>query len=275
MKSYVVHCDMEGVSGIVSPAQVDPANPLYAFGRRMLMADLLALLYGLADAGADEVLVYDQHRGGTNVDIERLPDNARVICGRPDCAADWPAGLEETTAGLILLGFHAKAGAGSGVMPHTYEPDIRDLKLNGVSVGEIGLEAAIAGDLDVPVLMVTGDSAAVGEATSRFSEVIGVIVKDAVGDGCALCYPLPVTTALIRTAAAQAAKKAPEVEPYNLEGKVVLEVELAPGKYCETLRGLFAAGVHENTVVLEGRKVLTVWAEYCRMRAETRRAMRS
>ena len=275
MKRYVVHCDMEGVSGVVSPTQVDPANPLYAYGQRMLMAELLALLYGLADGGAEEVLVYDQHRAGTNIDVERLPDNARVICGRPDYSDDWPGGLEESTAGLILLGFHTKAGIDTGVMPHTYEADIRDVRLNGVSVGEIGLEAAIAGDLNVPVVMVTGDSEAIGEATSQFFEVIGVIVKDALANHCALCYPLAVTTALIRAAAAEAVKKPPEVEPFSLEGKILLEVELAPGTYRETLRRLFAPQVSQNRVVLEGRKAVTVWAEYCRMRAATRRAMRA
>ena len=77
---------------------------------------------------------------------------------------------------LILLGFHSKRNTGE-LLHHSYEPDIKDLILNGVSVGEIGIEAAIAGDYGVPLVMITADSAGVAEAETLIPGVVGVSVK--------------------------------------------------------------------------------------------------
>ena len=66
------------------------------------------------------------------------------------------------------------------MLPHTYELDIKDLRLGGVSVGEIGMEAAVAGDMGVPVLLVAGDSAGMAEAQSLLPGVEVVVVKEAI-----------------------------------------------------------------------------------------------
>jgi D-amino peptidase len=62
--------------------------------------------------------------------------------------------LDASFTGLILLGFHSKRNTGE-LLHHSYEPDIKDLILNGISVGEIGIETAIAGDWNVPLVMIT------------------------------------------------------------------------------------------------------------------------
>mgnify|MGYP002441526898 CR=1 FL=1 len=40
MKKYMIRCDIEGVSGVVSYEQADPSRPEFAFGQRMFMCDL-------------------------------------------------------------------------------------------------------------------------------------------------------------------------------------------------------------------------------------------
>jgi len=75
-KKYVVRCDIEGVSEVVSFEQAEPGKPEYAFGQRMFMADLLALLEGLKAGGADEVVIYDEHYYGRCIDLSVLPDYA-------------------------------------------------------------------------------------------------------------------------------------------------------------------------------------------------------
>ena len=79
MKKFIVRCDMEGISGIVSYEQAEPGKSEYAIGQRYFMRDLLALVNGLNDGGAEEILIYDEHFFGRNVDIDSLPENVSVI----------------------------------------------------------------------------------------------------------------------------------------------------------------------------------------------------
>ncbi|MCK5801201.1 MAG: M55 family metallopeptidase [Lentisphaeria bacterium] len=166
-KRIMVRCDIEGVSGVVSYEQAEPGRPEYAVGHRLFMADLLALIEGLSEGGTEEIVIYDEHYYGRNVDLTAIPEHVSVICGKPPYREDWAGGLDESFDGVVLLGFHSKFGTPDGLLHHSYELDIRDLRLNGVSVGEIGMEAAIAGDVGVPVLLVTGDSAGVIFASGR------------------------------------------------------------------------------------------------------------
>ena len=91
---------------------------------------------------------------------------------------------------MILLGLHSKDGTPGGLLPHTYEHDIADLILNGVSTGEIGMEAAIAGDFGVPTVMITGDSAGVAEAASLLPGIQTVTTKWSLSETGAVCLPL-------------------------------------------------------------------------------------
>ena len=200
-EKYMVRCDIEGISGVVSYQQAEPGKAEYELGRRMFQSDLIALLEGLLAGGAKEIAIYDEHYYGRNIDPAWLPQGVTAICGKPPYRADWPGGLDETFDGVILLGFHSKAGTRGGLLPHSYELDIKDLRLNGVSVGEIGMEAAIAGDWGVPVLLVTGDSAGMAEAQSLLPGVEVVVVKEAISESGARCHPLSATAAWIRAAA--------------------------------------------------------------------------
>jgi len=263
MKKYMVRCDIEGVSGVVSFAQAEPGKPEYAFGRKMFMADLVALLEGLRLGGAEEVVIYDEHCAGRNIDLGALAPFAGAICGKPPYRPDWSGGLDDGFEGVILLGFHSKFGTPGGLLPHSYEPDIRDIRLNGTSVGEIGMEAAIAGDHGVAVLMVTGDSAGVAEAEALLPGTVGVVVKESLGEEAALCYPLSVTGPAIRAAARKVAESRPAVRPYTVAGTVRLEVELNDGPFLDAARKLWGEVMRDDrTLALRGSTATEVWADY-------------
>ena len=263
MKKYMIRCDIEGVSGVVSYEQAEPGKAEYEFGREMFTSDLVALVDGLNDGGADAIWIYDEHYYGRNIDLGVLPSNVVAICGKPPYRADWAGGLDESFAGLILLGFHSKAGTDGGLLPHTYELDIRDLRLNGVSVGEIGMEAAIAGDFGVPALLVVGDSSGVAEAQALLAGVVGVVVKQALGGSGAVCYPTSRTAFEIAAAAEQLVNGPPEVQPYRAGDDATLEIELKEGPYLDAVRELFAGAMaSEGVLVLDGSSATEVWADY-------------
>lgn len=263
MGKYMMRSDIEGVTGVVSYQQAEPGKPEYTFGQRMFMADLVACLDGLLAGGADEVVVYDEHFHGRNVDLAALPPQVSVICGKPPYRADWAGGLDGSFAGLILLGFHSKFGTPGGLLHHSYELDIRELRLNGVSVGEIGMEAAVAGDWRVPLVMVSGDSAAVAEAEALVPGVRGVVVKESLGVCGARCYPVSVTAERIRSAAEAVVVDPSDVEPYAVGQDVTLEVVLNDGPYLDSVRReLTSEMAGGRTLVLRGESATAVWADY-------------
>jgi len=102
MKKYMIRCDIEGVSGVVSYEQAEPGNPEFEFGKRMFMSDLLALIDGLNQGGADEIWGYDEHYYGRNIDIDRLPKNVTSICGKPPYRLNWAGKLDDSTIAYKL-----------------------------------------------------------------------------------------------------------------------------------------------------------------------------
>lgn len=274
MKKYMIRCDMEGASGVVSYEQAEPGRAEYAAGRAMFMSDLLAVVAGLRAGGAEDVVIYDEHYYGRNIELARLPACATAICGKPPYRRDWSGGVDESFSGVVLLGFHSKAGTPGGLLPHTYELDIRDLRLNGVSIGEIGMEAAVAGDHGVPVLMVTGDSSGVAEAKALLPGVGCVAVKEALSASGALCYPLEVTSRKICTAAEAVARDAPDVAAYDVRPEAEIEVELNDGQYLGAVRAIFSDRMRdERTLLFKGANATMAWAEYWQTRLRAQAAM--
>ena len=266
MTKHMIRCDMEGVSGIVSPAQAEPGATEYKVGLCLFMSDLLAAIGGLREGGADTVVVYDEHYFGRNIDLTRLPANVSVIAGKPPYRADWAGGLDESFAGLVLVGFHSRCGSGE-LLHHTYEPDICGLALNGLAVGEIGMEAAIAGDFGVPTVLVTADSAGTAEAEELLPGVLTVAVKESLGATGALCPGTAVTAARIRAAARAAVLHAPAVEPFRVSAPVHLEVSLCAGSFQRALADTFPEVMQdERSLAIDGSTVTEVWSRYWDMK---------
>jgi len=260
---YMVRCDIEGVTGVVSYAQAEPGRDEYACGQRWFMGDLLALLAGLQAGGAGEVVIYDEHYDGRNIDLAALPAAASAICGKPPYRPDWPGGLDESFDGVILLGFHSMFATPGGLLAHSYEPDIRRLRLSGVPVGEIGMEAAVAGDCGVGVALVTCDSAGAAEAEALLPGVRCVVVKEALGESGARCLSAEATAETIRAAAESVVRDPPAVQPLRFEPPVRLEVRLNDGPYLQAVRdALGEAMTDERTLVIDGPSATAVWAEY-------------
>ena len=275
-KRYMIRCDIEGVTGVTSYDEAEPGKPDYAYGRTMFLADLRACLRGLRAGGAEELVIYDEHYYGRNIRMDEVGGDTRVIRGKPPYRPEWPGGLDASFAGVVLLGFHAKAGTPGALLPHSYELDIRDLRLNGISVGEIGMEAAVAGDCGVPVLLVVGDSAGVEEAHALLPGVSGVKVKYSLGETGACCISSETTTRQISAAAREVATTPPAVQPYRTGSYTWLEVVLNDGPYLDAMRPLAGSRLRgERTLVFGGRSATAVWSAYWQLKLKVQAAMES
>jgi D-amino peptidase len=225
MKVFVVS-DMEGVSGVVKWEQVDGGESLYEEARKLYTEEINAAVRGAKAAGAKEIVVMDCHGAGKGWTFNSLvPDLLD-----PDCEwvvqdewTEYTELLEQGCDAALFIAMHAKSGTDRGVMSHTISGrDYRDLRFNGVSVGETGINAALCGTWGCPVVLVTGDDVVCREATELLGpELVTVAVKQALGRYSARHLPPVRARALIEAAAKDAVEKRDGVPPYD------------PGKPCE------------------------------------------
>lgn len=215
----LIATDMEGITGVTNWDQVDPNHAEYPRFRRLMTGDVNAAVQGAIEAGADEILVTDGHERGTNILLEELNPQAHLICGDYTPLA-MIQGVDQGVDGVIFIGYHARAGSLHAILDHTWSSRrVANLWLNDTLVGEYGLNAAVAGHFNVPVLMLTGDQTTCAQATELLGRIETVVVKQAISRMAAECLPPQVTQERIRIAANQAVKRlqagdAPK--PYSL-----------------------------------------------------------
>lgn len=234
----MISVDMEGISGISHWDHVTPGNSDYLSRyRRLMTQDVNAAIEGAYDGGATEVIVTDAHWYGSNILIEELDPRARLNIGLQSPLA-MLQGLSRQIDGMVLIGYHAAAGTQNAVCDHTWS-DVRvhQLKLNGQVFGEIGLNSAIAGHFEVPVLAISGDQAAVEEATLVVGKNLQTaVVKYATGQQSAECLSLETAHNQIRQAVHGGVKnkqlgRAPG--PFSLSCPVDLEIRFRFTRYAD------------------------------------------
>ena len=203
----LIACDMEGITGVTNWDQVDPSHAEYPRFRRLMTGDVNAAVQGAFEAGADEILVTDGHDRGTNILLEELDPRVHLICGDYSPLA-MIQGVDQGVDGVIFVGYHARAGSQNAILDHTWSSRrVANLWLNDILVGEYGLNGAVAGHFNVPVLMLTGDQTACAQATELLGGIETVVVKTAISRMAAECIPSEVTEVRIQKAASQAVKR--------------------------------------------------------------------
>lgn len=214
LKIYV-NTDLEGASGVFKFEQTREAGtPLNREAREYFMGDLAAVVRGLRDGGATEILVYDGH-GSQAVIPHLMEPGAKYATGRPKTEM-W--GVDKSYAGLVFVGFHAMMGTPDGVLNHTKSSKTENRYwYNGVESGELAQVAAIAGHYGVPPIMVSGDEATCREARQFFGEgCITVAVKKGIGREAAVLYPFAETRQALYEGAKRAVAAIPRCRPYQL-----------------------------------------------------------
>jgi D-amino peptidase len=113
----------------------------------------------------------------------------------------------------VFLGYHTGAGA-EGVLSHTYLGNsVTGVWLDGVRASEGRLNAAVAAEHGVPVLLVTGDDKTCEDASEYVPDARTAAVKECVSRYSAICLPPARSGRLIEEAARLAMARAGRVEP--------------------------------------------------------------
>lgn len=233
---------MEGAAGVVDGDDVRPGHSEYERNRRLLTAEASAAVRGVhAFDPAAEVLVTEAHAGFRNLLPEALDRRAILLRGKPK-PDGMMAGLAGGVDAVLFIGYHGKAGTARSVLAHTIHGGVvADVRCDGRSLGELGLNTALAAHRGAAPVLVAGDDSVAAEAAEVAPGMHTVIVKRALGARAAALLHPDEACEQIERAAPKALADRREVRPLRFDGPVRLEVDvLVPAM---TERALLVPGV--------------------------------
>jgi len=242
--------DIEGVAGVVHGEEGSKGNAEYERARRLMTDEASAVVRGVlaADDSAD-VVVVDSHGPYRNIIPELLDERATLMRGKPRVGGMMD-GIDEDVDFAIFVGVHGKGGEGDSVLSHTFTGHLLDIKVNGTSHGELGLNALLAGCYNVPVVMVAGDQHVLADARQLFGEGIQAIqTKHSRGAAAAEGIHPRRSCRLLEEAATAATRSWREAQALTDPGSVELTIEFDRPVFADLAR------LVDGCERLEGRKV--------------------
>jgi len=221
--------DMEGIASVVFNREVLAGNEgeryrnagspdYWSSFRDLLTREVNATIAGARRGGGRSFVVNEGHGGNLfgNILPWSLDTAALLVRGWPKPMV-MTTGLDSSAGAAIFLGFHAGPHT-PGVIAHAYAFD--SIMINGRWMNETGINALVAGEYGVPVVMVSGDDIAMGQARDQLGpSVITVTTKLAVGSQAAVTWSPAVVRQMLMDSAAVAVRRAArgEVRPFRLE----------------------------------------------------------
>ena len=223
LKVYI-SADMEGVAGVVIGTQLGPGGFDYERFRGFMTAEVNAAIEAAREAGATDVVVSDSHGNGLNLLLDELPQDIQIV-------RSWPRplgmmeGIDETFDAAIFIGYHASADNPQGILAHTQSTaDFYSVKINGQAMSEGAINALIAGHFDVPVVMVSGDDAAVSEVSEVAGPMEGAVVKWHSSRTAGRSLMPQAAQDLIRQKTLAGLRRRDEIPPFTIAGPLTLDL---------------------------------------------------
>lgn len=240
MRLYI-SADIEGIVGVVSRDQLMPEGFEYENARRWMTDTVVNACEAAREEGVEEVILSDSHGNGESILIDRLPDYVQIV-------RSWPRplmmmqGVElGSFVGAMLIGYHAGASHIGGVLSHTIGGTaFAEVRINGLVMPEAGINAAIAGHFDVPVLLASGDNVALDEISQVIGDIVAVPVKQVYSTQSAITLTPAVAHRRIREGVKKALSRAGSARPFKLDSPV-LEIVFRnrlPAEYLSYLKGI-------------------------------------
>jgi D-amino peptidase len=257
---------MEAITGVVHWDQVDPNHPEYPRFRDLMTYDVNAAVRGAIAGGAESVTVTDGHEDGRNILIEELDPRAVLISGAP-APLSMVEGIDRGVDGVMFVGYHGRSGAPMAILDHTWSNRrVANLWINDRLLGEAGLNGAVCGHFNVPVIMISGDQTVCGEARELFGDLETAEVKRAIGRMAAECLPPAVTNERIELAAQLAVHRlgsgtAPA--PFRLSPPIQMVVEFAQSEMADSATSMPGVRrLHDRKVAYGAEDMVTIYSAF-------------
>jgi D-amino peptidase len=216
--------DMEGIGGIGTSAMVTSSGKDYDTGRKLMTAEVNAVVAAIFESGPAEIVVNDSHGDMQNILHTQLDPRVQYIQSNIK-PMGMSQGLDETFNGVMFIGYHAMAGTENGFLAHTGSGVVKGLWINGTEVGEGGLNAYLAGSMGVPVLLASGDKT-FSEEIKKLIPVRTVVTKDAIGNNAAKLLHPEVVIKDLQTQTKAALKEIGKAKPLPVAGPVEFKIKV-------------------------------------------------
>jgi D-amino peptidase len=223
--SVFVSVDMEGCADLVHWNEVFPsATREYERSQVVMTGEVDAVVAGAFDGGAASVVVNDSHSKMRNILMQRVDPRASFVSGRLKPLFMLEGIRPEHTA-AFFVGYHGAIGDAHAVMGHTYSPRvIFECRLGGKPVGELTINAALAGAFGVPVTLVSGDRTTLAEAEALLPWAQLVETKESISYHAARCRSPKAVATDLRAAAARACVVR-DARPFELAKPATMEID--------------------------------------------------
>ena len=255
--------DMEGVAGIVDWSQCRGPGQAYEEGRRLLLGEVNAAIDGAIAGGATEIVCNDAHGTMNNLDPADLHGRAVYVSGRHK-PLYMMQGLDDTADVVFMVGYHGSISGESSVLSHTYNPSVvSHVSLNGVRVGDSGINALVALACGVPVGLITGDRQTIDEADPFLADAERVVVKESVTRFGAVNQHPAAARAMIADGARRAVKRVTELSAPGISLPATLDVHMQTADMAEVaswVRGVERASV--RAVSIRGEDPLAMFRSF-------------
>lgn len=213
-----ISVDMEGIAGVVHHDHTTRDGKDYEQARILMTHEANAAVKGALKAGAKEIVVNDSHGTMRNIYVELLEKEAKLISGSPK-RNGMVEGIDENFDAAVFIGYHTKSGS-QGILNHTYNGRVvSSIKINGEELGEFGINALVCGELDVPVVFVSGCNLLAEEAKSLIENIYTAEVKRTVNQVASENVHPEVAREMIEDGVAEALENYQSIKPYRLEGE--------------------------------------------------------
>jgi D-amino peptidase len=258
IKVFVI-TDLEGVGGVHDEElQCIPwKSPRWQESVKLLTGEVNAAVMGLFEGGATEVVVFDGHWSGRNLSVLDIHPRVRLLTGRP---ISLTLELDSSFSAVVFIGQHAMTGAPEGILAHTspspLSPQMHQW-INNMEIGEIGDRTMLAGHFGVPVIMLSGDTAACKELHSLVPQAECAEVKSGVSQTAGFMLSHTAACALIRKKARVAIERITEIKPYKISGPVEVRVEFPEARKVRLLPGV--EQVNERTWIFRGKDIVDAY----------------
>jgi D-amino peptidase len=179
-KNLFIITDLEGVAGVTRFEQARGNSPGIDHARDLLTAELNSVIDGINHFdNSIGIHAWDGHGYGGIAKDKLLPVKKYL----PPSHVNLPRYFrDEHVEALLFVGQHAMSNTPRANLCHTMSHETIDhYAINDTLVGEFGLWAAVAGEIGMPTIYLSGDDKACEEAKRHVPDIVATAVKTSTG----------------------------------------------------------------------------------------------
>lgn len=232
MKLYI-SLDMEGIPGTYDWRQeTDNKDRVRSYIYKQMEWVLEGIKKSSRNSEITEIAIADSHSLGNNLlyDFTELDNRIMLISGYPRPQYMMPA-LDASYDMVFFIGYHGGIGTMCAAMDHTYSSRrVHNIWINGQRMNESLINAAYAGYYNIPVALVTGDTALKKELMQKDAMpwVKYVETKEAISKFASKLYPLgKIKEDTIKTVSETLDAPKDSFKPFKFSSPVTLKMEFA------------------------------------------------